>query len=327
MKQIIWCFCLFVIVSCKQKEQNKISENDSESTVRQNIEKDSLYLFTSFREPADEGLYLAYSKDGYNWENLKGPYLKPEIGNDKIMRDPSVTFGPDGNYHMVWTTEWKGGNGFGYASTKDFIHWTEEKYIPVMKDEPEVVNVWAPEIYYDDVKDYYIIIWASTIPYRFEKGQEEEKNNHRMYYITTKDFKDFSDTKLFLDPGFSVIDCVIVKRGKNDYVLVLKDNTRPNRNLRVGFASNPLGPYENISEPFTEFKTEGPTVIQQDGKYIIYYDHYGNKTFGAVETEDFKSFKNIDNKIELPEGHKHGTITRISNKVLEGLLQKSSSLK
>lgn len=285
--------------------------------------KKDAYLFTSFREPATEGLYLAYSEDGYHWKDLKGPYLKPEAGASKIMRDPSIVRGKDDTYHMVWTTEWKGGNGFGYASSKDLINWSEQQYIPVMAHEPEVVNVWAPEIFYDEDEDRYIIIWASTIPFRYEKGEEEERNNHRMYYVTTKDFKTFSETKLFLEPSFSVIDCVIVKRGKDDYALIIKDNTRPNRNLKVAFGKSPLGPFENISEPYTGFLSEGPTVIQQNGKYVIYYDNYGEKNYKAVCTSDFKNFEDVSAEISLPEGHKHGTITTISQDVLNGLIEKS----
>ena len=100
-----------------------------------------------------------------------------------------ITRGKDDTYHMVWTTDWQGGSGFGYASSKDLINWSKQEYIPVMQHEPDVVNIWAPEVFYDDVEDRYIVIWASTIPFRFEKGIEEEKNNHRMYYVTTKDFK------------------------------------------------------------------------------------------------------------------------------------------
>ncbi|MFI1745645.1 glycoside hydrolase family 43 protein [Thalassobellus sediminis] len=281
------------------------------------------YIFTSFREPATDGLYLAYSEDGYHWEDLKGPYLKPEAGASKIMRDPSIVRGKDDTYHMVWTTDWKGGNGFGYASSKDLINWSEQQYIPVMAHEPDVVNIWAPEIFYDDEDDRYIIIWASTIPFRFEKGIEDEKNNHRMYYVTTKDFKTFSDTKLFLDPGFSVIDCVIVKRAKDDYALIIKDNTRPNRNLKVAFGKTPLGPFENISEPYSGFLSEGPTVLEQDGKYIIYYDNYGEKNYKALSTLDFKTFEDISVDIKLPEGHKHGTISTISEDILKGLIEKS----
>jgi hypothetical protein len=285
-----------------------------------------VYIFTSFREPATDGLYLAYSYDGYKWNNLGGAYLSPETGDSKLMRDPSVVKGPDGTYHMVWTCGWRGDKGFGYASTKDFIHWSEQQFIEVMAHEPDVVNVWAPEIFYDDENDRYIIIWASTIPSRFPKGQEEEKNNHRMYYTTTKDFNTFSETKLFLDPGFSVIDCVIVKRGKNDYVLVLKNNTRPERNISVAFAKDPLGPYTNFSKPFSDFLTEGPTILHKGDDWLIFYDNYGKKKYSAVKTTDFHTFVNIDDQISFPKGHKHGTIAKIDENILSGLLQKADSL-
>lgn len=284
--------------------------------------KSEVYLFTSFREPATDGLHLAYSKDGYHWNGLEGSFLKPEIGASKIMRDPSITKGADGTYHMVWTTDWKGGNGFGYANSKDLIHWSEQQYIPVMKNEPEVVNVWAPEIFYDDVKNGYIIIWASTIPFRYEKGVEEEKNNHRMYYVTTKDFKTFSDTKLYYEPGFSVIDCVIVKKAKDDYVLVLKDNTRPMRNIKVAFGKTPLGPFSKSSEPLTEYLSEGPTIAKVGKNWLLYYDNYGSKNYKALSTSDFVNFEDVSSQIQLPEGHKHGTITTISKKTLKKLLKK-----
>lgn len=283
--------------------------------------KNEAYLFTSFREPATDGLHLAYSVDGYHWNGLEGSFLKPEIGASKIMRDPSITKGADGTYHMVWTTDWKGGNGFGYANSKDLIHWSEQQYIPVMKNEPEVVNVWAPEIFYDDVKNEYIVIWASTIPFRFAKGVEEEKNNHRMYYVTTKDFKTFSDTKLYYEPGFSVIDCVIVKKGKDDYVLVLKDNTRPMRNIKVAFGKTPLGTFTKSSEPLTEYLSEGPTVVKVGKNWLLYYDNYGSKNYKALSTSDFVNFEDVSSQIQLPEGHKHGTITTISKKTLKKLIE------
>ena len=85
--------------------------------------------------------------------------------------------GPDGVFHLVWTCGWKGERGFGYASSTDLIHWSDQKFVPVLEDEPTTVNVWAPEIFYDDVARNYIIVWASTIPFRFAKGIEEEENN------------------------------------------------------------------------------------------------------------------------------------------------------
>ncbi|WP_163712523.1 glycoside hydrolase family 43 protein [Mangrovibacterium lignilyticum] len=281
-----------------------------------------VYVFSTFREPADKGLFLAYSEDGYHWNDLGGPWLKPEVGQQKVMRDPSVVQGPDGTFHMVWTSSWRGDLGFGYANSKDLIHWSEEQFITVMTD-TATVNVWAPELFYDDDNDRFIIIWASTIPFKFEKGEEEEKNNHRMYYTTTKDFKSFTDTKLFLDPDFSVIDCVIVKRGVKDYVLVLKDNTRPNRNIKVAFGETPLGPWNDISEPFTGFLSEGPTVVKVGEDYLIYYDDYGNKKYGCARTGDFKSFEDISDQVSLPEGHKHGTIFKAKQSVVDALMKKT----
>lgn len=280
----------------------------------------STYLFSSFHEPADRGLRMLYSKDGYHWNDLDTVLLKPNIGQQKVMRDPSIVQGPDGTFHLVWTSSWRGDKGFGYASSRDLIHWSEQQFIPVMQHEPTTVNVWAPELFYDDEGKQFIIIWASTIPGRFERGIEEDSNNHRMYVTTTTDFKSFAPTKLFLDPGFSVIDAVIVKRNAKDYVLVLKDNTRPERNIKVAFADNPLGPYKNVSKPFTETFTEGPNVAKVKNGWLIYYDSYRKKIFGAAFTADFINFSDATNIVQVPQGHKHGTIFKVKSSVLKKLL-------
>ena len=280
------------------------------------------YLFTSFHEPADGGLRMLYSYNGLRWEDLDTVLLRPQVGNQKVMRDPSMVKGPDGTFHLVWTSSWRGDKGFGYASSKDLVHWNDIKLIPLMYHEPTTVNVWAPEIFYDDEQKQYIIIWASCIPGRFERGMEEDSNNHRMYYSTTKDFIGFSETKLFLDPGFSVIDAVIVKRATKDYILVLKDNTRPERNIKVAFADNPLGPWENISKSFTDNFTEGPSVVKVKDDWLIYYDSYRKKIYEASATKDFIHFENVTNKTKVPEGHKHGTIITVKKKIVRQLIKK-----
>lgn len=281
--------------------------------------QEKVYLFTSFHEPAKDGLRFLYSKDGLHWDSIPGIWLKPEIGNEKVMRDPSMVQTPDGTFHLVWTTSWKGDLGFGYSSSKDLIHWTKERMIPVMSDEPTTVNVWAPEIFYDDDNKDFVVVWASCIPHRFKKGIEDENNNHRLYYITTKDFKTISKARLLYDPGFSSIDATIVKRGERDYVMVFKDNTRPNRDLKVAFAKSPTGPYTPASTAFTESFTEGPTVEKVGNKYIIYYDAYREKIFGARETTDFIHFKDMTKKVSVPRGHKHGTIIKTNMAIVAGL--------
>jgi sucrose-6-phosphate hydrolase SacC (GH32 family) len=265
---------------------------------------------------------MLYSYDGKTWKNLDTVLLKPQVGNQKVMRDPSMVQGPDGTFHLVWTSSWRGDKGFGYASSKDLVNWSKERFIPVMDHESTTVNVWAPELFYDDEQKRYIIIWASCIPGRFEKGIEEDSNNHRMYYTITKGFQTFSETKLFLDPGFSVIDAVIVKRAKNDYVLVLKDNTRPERDIKVAFGSSPIGPWQNISKAFTDNFTEGPSVVKLKDKWLIYYDSYRKKIYEASATKDFIHFDNVSNKVKIPQGHKHGTIVTVKRKFVKELVKK-----
>lgn len=280
------------------------------------------YLFTSFHEPADAGLRMLYSYDGRNWNDLDTVLLQPGVGNQKVMRDPSMVQGPDGTFHMVWTSSWRVDKGFGYASSKDLVNWSPQRFIPVMQHEPATVNVWAPELFYDEEEKQYIIIWASCIPGRFERGIEEDSNNHRMYVTSTKDFMTFSETKLFLDPKFSVIDAVIVKRGTNDYVLVLKDNTRPERNIKVAFGSSPLGPWQNISKPFTDDFTEGPSVVKLGDEWLIYYDSYRKKIYEVSATKDFVKFDNITSQVKVPEGHKHGTIVPVRRKFVDQLVKR-----
>jgi hypothetical protein len=309
---------------------------------------ETVYMFTSFHGNGQDGLRFLYSGDGYHWTNVPGTYMKPDVGS-KILRDPSIVRGPDGVFHLVWTTAWRGDRGFGYASSTNLIHWSEQKFIGAMEHEPATVNVWAPELFYDDGSwrgsrgneaqteignqqsaianeseppqaGCYVIVWASTIPGRFPDHLEPPTNNHRMYYTTTKDFKKFAPTKLFLDPDFSVIDCHIVK-DEGRYVLLLKDNTRPQRDLRVAFGETPLGPWKNISPPFTQKFTEGPCALRIGDDWLIYFDAYQENIYGAVKTRDFKTFTNITGEVSFPEHHKHGTAFKVPRAVLDMLLQ------
>ena len=288
-------------------------------SISNSLAKD-IYVSTSFHEPANEGLRFIYSYDGITWDSIQGTFLRPMVGVQKVMRDPSIVKGPDGTFHLVWTSSWRGDRGFGYSSSKDLIHWTSQRFIETGMD-TTTVNTWAPELFYDDVKRQYLIIWASCVPGRFPDGVEEHKNNHRLYYMTTKDFRTFSKTQLFYEPGFSAIDATLVKRGNNDYVMVVKDNTRPMRNIKVAFAKSPYGPWSAASEPFTEQFTEGPSTAKVGDWYYIYYDSYRHKIYGAHRTKDFKTFQDQTGSVKFPVGHKHGTVFMADEKLVEGLVK------
>lgn len=280
---------------------------------------ESVYLFTSFHDADQKFLRFLYSFDGYHWTNVPGTFLEANVGTSKQFRDPSIARGPDGIFHLVWTAGWHGDQGFGCASSKDLIHWSAQQFVPVMTNEPTTVNVWAPELFYDAHRKRFIIAWASTIPGRFPDRSEKHDNNHRLYCTTTRDFKTFVPEKLFFDPGFSVIDPFILKAGGR-YVLVCKDNSRPDLNLRVAFGETPLGPWTDVSAPFTPKFTEGPCALKIGDDWLIYFDAYRKKIYGAVRTRDFKDFTDITGEVSFPAGHKHGTALRVPRQILDGLL-------
>jgi len=284
----------------------------------------SKYLFSYFKGNGEDGLHLAVSNDGLKWEALKNysSFLIPKVGKDKLMRDPSILFGPDKKYHLTWTVSWWE-RGIGYAESYDLIHWSEQKYIPVMEHEKDALNCWAPELFYDDVEKRYLIIWATTIPGKFSETDGQDKTpfgarlNHRLYYVTTKDFETFSESKLFYDQGFNVIDATIVKDGYS-YLMFLKDETNlpftPQKNIRLANSPKAIGPYGKPTEPITgKYWAEGPTVIKIGNKWYLYFDKYMENKYGLIVSEDLINWKDLSVELVLPKGIRHGTVIRIND--------------
>ena len=59
---------------------------------------ETCYLYSYFYHHDEAGgLRLAWSADGYTFHALNGTrsYLRPEVGENKIMRDPCLLPGPD----------------------------------------------------------------------------------------------------------------------------------------------------------------------------------------------------------------------------------------
>ncbi len=290
------------------------------------------YLFTYFTGNGEDGLHLAYSRDGLAWKTLNDgrSLLTPEVGADRLMRDPCVIRGPEGRFHMVWTVSWKE-KGIGYAHSKDLIHWSPQQYIPVMEHEPLAKNTWAPELYYDAATRQYLIFWATTIPGRFpdtdnqsNSGPPQPGNNHRMYYVTTRDFDTVSDTKLFYDHGFNVIDATLIKTDDR-YVLFLKDETNkpftPQKNIKMAFSDKAAGPYSAASAPITgDYWCEGPTVLKIGDSWIVYFDKYRQHHYGAVQSRDLKNWVDISDQITHPKDMRHGTVIEVTGEILDGLL-------
>ncbi|HZJ21361.1 MAG TPA: prolyl oligopeptidase family serine peptidase [Pricia sp.] len=285
------------------------------------IKSDEVYIFSYFKGNGEDGLHLAYSEDGYTWKALKNDtsFLTPEVGKDKLMRDPCIIKGGDGNYHMVWTVSWTD-KGIGYAFSKDLINWSEQKFIPVMAHEKGTRNTWAPEITYDKDSEKYMIYWASTVEGVFPetKSKKESGYNHRIYYTTTSDFKNFTDTRLLYEPGFNVIDASIQKTD-DKFIMFLKDETvePAQKNIRLAYSDSLEGPYSDASSPITgNYWAEGPTAIQISGKWVVYFDKYIDKKYGAVSSGNLREWEDISGQIKFPEGARHGTVFKVPRNLL-----------
>jgi beta-xylosidase len=292
-------------------------------------EEPPVYLFSFFQNNGEDGLHLAYSYDAFNWQALNNnqSYLKPAVGGDKLMRDPCIIKGGDGKFHMVWTVSWNE-RGIGYANSEDLINWSAQKYIPVMEHEPDAINCWAPELYYDATTKTYLIYWSTTIPGRFPEtaGSGDNKYNHRMYFTTTKDFEEFSPTTLLYDHGFNVIDGTIQKI-KGEYVMFLKNETKlpqAEKNIRIATSKQLTGPYTNATEPITDNWVEGPTAVKTPKGWLVLYDQYTRHKMGAVLAKEFsinpKDWQDVSEQINFPEGTRHGTVIKVEKSVLENLL-------
>lgn len=286
--------------------------------------KNGPYLFAYFKHNGEDGLHYAYSNDGYKWTALKNdqPFLSPTVSKDKLMRDPCIIRGRDGIFHMVWTVSWND-KGIGYSSSKDLINWTDQKFIPVMANEKDARNCWAPEITYDPKSKSYMVYWATTINGKFLKTAKsgDDGYNNRLYQVTTKDFKTFTPTKLVYDPGFNAIDATIVKDGKR-FIMFFKDETREpaEKNLKIAYSDSITGPYSAASLPITgDYWAEGPTSLKIDDTWLLYFDKYTEQQYGAISSVDLKKWDNKSNQISLPKGIRHGTILKISAKELRRL--------
>lgn len=285
------------------------------------------YLLSYFKGNGEDGLHLAYSRDGLKFTALGGgrSYLKPEVGRHKLMRDPSIVRAPDGVFHMVWTSSWND-RIIGYAHSSDLIHWSPQRAIPVMMHEPKARNSWAPELFYDGASRRFVIVWSTTIPGRFPQsaGSSESNYNHRLYYTTTRDFKSFAPTKLFYDPGHSVIDGFLATQdGK--YLLFFKDETlrpTPRKVILLATADKLEGPYTRPTKPICpQDWVEGPSAIRIGDTWHVYFDCYRKHRYGLILSKDLEHWTDASDRLSVPPGTRHGTVFRIDEEAWAAVLR------
>jgi hypothetical protein len=279
-------------------------------------DQNSHWLFAGFKGNGEEGVYYAVSPDGYHWTiaNQDRPVFHQTQPNE-LMRDPFLQRGPDGTFHLVWTWSWNSPTVIGHSTSTDLLNWTPHQQLPVLANEPAAINAWAPALYYEPDHKRWLLFWSSTVPGRFP-GDDSGDNglNHRIFYTTTQDFKTLAPSKVFFDPGYSVIDATLIHTGTN-YRLIFKDERKTPLKKVLQIAEGPTseGPWSNISPPISEPWSEGAAIIPVSGGYLAYYDHYQSpQHYGALFSHDLKTWTDATDRVTFPAKLRHGSFLHIT---------------
>ena len=104
--------------------------------------------------------------------------------------------------------------------------------------------------------------------------------------------------------------------------MIYKNETRKPiaKNLNIAIAKNLTGPYQPIGNPITgNYWAEGPSLFKVKDKWIIVFDKYIEKEFGAIQSKDLQNWKDISEEISFPKGARHGSILKVSVEIFEAL--------
>lgn len=208
------------------------------------------YLFGHFigEETKDsEQIYFAISEGGFNFKDMNGgkPVLISEVG-ERGVRDPYICRSFEGDRFFLIATDlsinhrggwFKNEQGYYDPSTtgsqylvlwesEDLVNWTDARLIDVAPANAGMA--WAPEMIYNEETGEYIIFFSSSIMNPETKYKEKPNT---IYYVATRDFVHFSDTKIFIDNQTDgeegdrrreIIDTTVIKIG-GWYYSVSKD--------------------------------------------------------------------------------------------------------
>jgi hypothetical protein len=309
------------------------------------------YAFAYFtgNDVAGENIYMAASRgnNALKWDELNGgqPVLKSGLGT-KGLRDPFIIRSPEGDKFYMIATDLSIGSGTSWDSSQrqgsqhievwestDLVTWSGQRHVKVSPD--TAGNTWAPEAHYDEKIGAYVVYWASKI-YADNDPNHTGGTHNKMMYATTRDFRTFSEAKVWNDPGNSVIDSTVIKEG-DTYYRFTKDEGQVSGCLDImQEKSNDLlavdGPATSprnwtlmancIGKNAGTGGVEGPTVFKSntEEKYYLFVDEFGGRGYIPLEST---SLENPDWKLstnyELPRAPRHGTVLPVTKTELERL--------
>ncbi|MFI1505481.1 family 43 glycosylhydrolase [Streptomyces sp. NPDC020597] len=305
------------------------------------------YMFSYFtgEGTADgEQLYAALSKgnDPLKWRELNDgkPVLTSTLG-EKGLRDPFIIRSPEGDkFYQIATDLRIYGNGDWDRSQRsgsksimvwestDLVHWTDQRLVKVSPD--SAGNTWAPEAYYDAKLGQYVVFWASKL---YDNPSHSGDTYNRMMYATTRDFYTFSEPKVWIDRGYSVIDSTVIQHD-GTYFRLSKDernnsSSTPNSKFVFEEKSDSLlnlswtAVAEGIGKGAMN-AAEGPLVFKSntEEKWYAFLDEFGGRGYIPFETKDLaKGDWTPSTGYDLPSKPRHGTVLPVTQAEYDRLLR------
>ncbi|MFE5893022.1 family 43 glycosylhydrolase [Streptomyces sp. NPDC056462] len=305
------------------------------------------YMFSYFtgEGTADgEQLYAALSKgdDPLKWRELNDgkPVLTSTLG-EKGLRDPFIIRSPEGDkFYQIATDLRIYGNGDWDAAQRtgsksimvwestDLVHWTDQRLVKVSPD--SAGNTWAPEAFYDAQRGEYVVFWASKL---YDNEAHSGDTYNRMMYATTRDFHTFSEPKVWIDRGYSVIDSTVI-RHDGTYFRLSKDernNSSSTPNSKFIFeekSDSLLNPsWDPVAEGIGKGAmnaAEGPLVFKSntEDKWYAFLDEFGGRGYIPFETTDLASGTwTPATGYDLPAKPRHGTVLPVTQAEYDRLLR------
>ncbi|MFJ4690619.1 family 43 glycosylhydrolase [Streptomyces sp. NPDC088766] len=305
------------------------------------------YLFSYFtgEGTADgEQVHFALSKgnDPLKWRELNdgSPVLTSTLG-EQGLRDPFIIRSPEGDkFYQIATDLRIHGNGDWDAAQRtgsrsimvwestDLVNWTDQRLVEVSPE--SAGNTWAPEAYYDEKLGEYVVFWASKL--YADAGHSGDTYN-RMMYATTRDFHTFSEPKVWIDRGYSVIDSTVI-RHDGTYYRLSKDernnsSSTPNSKFVFEEKSDSLldTSWTAVAEGIGKGAmnaAEGPLVFKSntEEKWYAFLDEFGGRGYIPFETTDLGSgVWTPSTGYDLPSRPRHGTVLPVTRAEYERLLR------
>ncbi|KAB2340364.1 family 43 glycosylhydrolase [Actinomadura rudentiformis] len=306
------------------------------------------YLFSYFTgegTSTGEQVYNALSKGNdplrYRELNYGKPVLTTDIGT-KGARDPFIIRSPEGDkFYQIATDlkihgwgDWDASQRVGSTSilvweSTDLVHWSEPRLVKVSPD--TAGNTWAPEAYYSEELGAYVVYWASKI-YSADDPNHTGSTYNKMMYATTRDFRTFSEAKVWNDPGYSVIDSTMIKHD-GVYYRFTKDernnsSSTPCSKFIIEQKSTDIldTSYDFVSDCIGKGainQGEGPTVFKSntEDKWYLFIDEFGGRGYIPFETTDLASGKwTASTNYSLPSRPRHGTVLPVTQAEYDRLL-------